>query len=249
MRSLFLLLIWVTATLAAHVELVLDEELVTRYRTKPGLGARAAAGATVPFEYPLFSQCDSKWGSDLMVTKTVCQVGCLMSSTSMAIMGFGIPIPPPPSTQPVTSNPGTLNSWLKSNNGYDDSNDFIESAAQNIDPQRIVWPADAMHTSNDLSYETISSYLQKRRVVIANVNQGHHFVLVVGYSTDNDTLIVHDPGSLVFPFIIFLAHPQREKKNSLDPFSPSPCLLSFEQAMFAIPTLTPKTLLVGGSST
>jgi hypothetical protein len=132
-------------------------------------------------------------------------------------MGFGIPIPPPPSTQPVTSNPGTLNSWLKANNGYDDSNDFIESAAQNIDPQRIVWPADAMHTSNDLSYETISSYLQKRRVVIANVNDGHHFVLVVGYSTDNDTLIVHDPGSLIFPFIIS-SLTLREKKSHFPPF-------------------------------
>jgi len=47
---------------------------------------------TVPFKFPMFKQSDSRWGQDIMVTKTISQVGCLMSSTSMALAGCNIPI-------------------------------------------------------------------------------------------------------------------------------------------------------------
>ena len=168
--------------------LLLDEQLVQAFKAKP----LRAANATIPYKYPLFSQCDSKWGADIMVTKTVCQVGCLMSSTSMALRGSNIPIPPPPSSGSVSADPGTFNSWLKANGGYDDSNDFIESSAEQING--VVWPADAMHKTNDLSFDTVRSYIQKGRIMIANVNQGHHFVLAVGWGDDADTIMVNDPG-------------------------------------------------------
>lgn len=66
---------------------------------------------------------------------------------------------------------------------------------------RITWPEDGMHRGNDIPFETIVSYLEKGRVVIGNVNRvvtkgirgGEHFVLVVGYSSDGDTLAVNDP--------------------------------------------------------
>jgi hypothetical protein len=136
-------------------------------------------------------QCDSKWGDDIMVTKTICDVGCLMSSTSMGLAGTGIPIKAPL----IDSTPKTLNVWLKNNDGYDDSNDLIETQVPLIDPSRIAWPEDAMHKTNDLSYETVRSYLDKGRIVIANVNNGGHFVLLTGYSeTDGDTFAVNDPG-------------------------------------------------------
>ena len=170
--------------------LLRDEQLVQAFKAKP---LRAVmANATIPYSYPLFSQCDSKWGADIMVTKTVCQVGCLVSSTSMALRGSNIPIPPPPSSGSVSADPGTFNSWLKANGGYDDSNDFIESSAEQING--VVWPADAMHKTNDLSFDTVRSYIQKGRIMIANVNQGHHFVLAVGWGDDADTIMVNDPG-------------------------------------------------------
>ena len=49
-----------------------------------------------------------------------------------------------------------------------------------IQPNRIRWPSDGMHSSNDLPYKTIVAYLHKPRVVIANVMKGEHFVLVTG---------------------------------------------------------------------
>ena len=179
----------VSLGLTASVELRINQEIKKQFAAK----SFTKTNETVPFVYPLFSQCDKVWGDDMMVTKTVCDVGCLMSSTSMALSGTGILIPTT-STSVTQSNPGSLNTWLKANGGYDDSNDFIESVAHEIDTSRVFWPSDAMHSTNDLSFATIVGYLEKGRIVIANVNSGHHFVLVVGYSADGDTLIVNDPG-------------------------------------------------------
>ena len=58
-----------------------------------------------------------------MVTTTICKVGCLMSSTSMALAGNSILI-----DGKIPANPGTVNTWLKDNNGYDSTNDFEENA-------------------------------------------------------------------------------------------------------------------------
>jgi hypothetical protein len=157
--------------------------------------ASASNNTVIPFDYPLFKQCDDRWTDDIMDTKTICQVGCLMSSTSMGLAGTGIPIKSILSIIDIHSTPKTLNIWLKNNDGYDGSNDLIESAVPNIDPERISWPDDAMHRTNDLPYETVKSYLDKGRIVIANVHNGGHFVLLTGYSLDDgDTFTVNDPG-------------------------------------------------------
>ena len=42
---------------------------------------------------------------------------------------------------------------------------------------------------------SVVTFLERGRVVIANVNNGGHFVLLTGYSkSDNDTFAVNDPG-------------------------------------------------------
>lgn len=115
-----------------------------------------------------------------------------MSSTAMALNGTNIPISETPY---VLSNPKTFNHWLQNNDGYDDSNDLIETAVPAINPDRIVWPDDAFHKENDLPFETVAEYLEQGRVVIANVNNGGHFVLLTGYALDDgDTFSVNDPG-------------------------------------------------------
>lgn len=127
-----------------------------------------------------------------MDTKTVCNVGCLMSSTSMGLAGTNIPIKSRPE---IDSTPKTLNEWLRRNDGYNGSNDLIETQVPLIDPARIFWNEDAFHKTNDLPYDTVRSYLDKGRIVIANVNNGGHFVLLTGYSEeDGDTFAVNDPG-------------------------------------------------------
>jgi hypothetical protein len=56
--------------------------------------------------YPLFTQCDVRWKNDIMGTKTICAVGCLMSSVSMVLNDCGKTI------NGGTANPKSLNQWL-----------------------------------------------------------------------------------------------------------------------------------------
>lgn len=56
--------------------------------------AKQNAIATIPFNYPMYKQSDPRWGKDIMVNKTISEVGCLMSSTAMALAGCGIFIGP-----------------------------------------------------------------------------------------------------------------------------------------------------------
>lgn len=123
-----------------------------------------------------------------MGTKTICQVGCLMSSTAMGLAGTHNPI------KIIPSNPKSLNEWLKNNEGYD-GNNLIETQVPLINPDRIFWPDDGFHKTKDLSFEEVTKYIEKGRIVIGNVNNGGHFVLLTGYSTeDGDTFAVNDPG-------------------------------------------------------
>lgn len=143
-------------------------------------------------KYPVYKQCDPRWGSNVMGAnnQTICDVGCLMSSISSALAGTDIHI------ENVTSTPATLNEFLRTHHGYDPNSALFESVIPKINPARIVWPPDGMHTTNDLNFTTIKEYLDRPvpRIVIANVMQGQHFVLVVGYRSDGDTLVVNDSG-------------------------------------------------------
>lgn len=148
-----------------------------------------AAVAVVPFMYPLYKQCDPRWGNDIINTETVCAVGCLISSTSMALAGKNLSI------SNSTATPGTINAWLRTHNGYDGQNDFIESSLPALNPSHISWPSDGMHTTNDVPLATIQAYLTAGRPVIAWVRNRTHFVLVIGWDASNsDTLYVNDPG-------------------------------------------------------
>eukprot|EP01096_Ripella_sp_DP13-Kostka_P003143 TRINITY_DN14533_c0_g1_i1.p1 TRINITY_DN14533_c0_g1~~TRINITY_DN14533_c0_g1_i1.p1 ORF type:complete len:217 (+),score=66.94 TRINITY_DN14533_c0_g1_i1:73-651(+) len=147
----------------------------------------------IPKQYPLFLQCDPQWGADVIVSETVCQVGCLMSSISMALNGQGLTIPEGGQNN-STANPGTLNSWLLQNHGYTQGNDLREKVVQLIDPKRIHY-VGAFIPQTALVTKQIVSWLNDRSYgVIANVLNGSHFVLVTGYESENEEkFLVNDP--------------------------------------------------------
>ena len=78
------------------------------------------------------------------VKRGLTAVGCLMSSTSMALAGHGIDV------GGKGANPGSLNAWLRAHNGYTPTNDFEESALDSVSsllsPGAVRWPKDGMHT-------------------------------------------------------------------------------------------------------
>eukprot|EP00949_MAST-11_sp_MAST-11-sp1_P002653 g2653.t1 len=162
--------------------------------------------AMIPQPYRLFKQYDYRWANDTMTSTTVAKVGCLMSSTSMAINGHGILIPQwytsAASAETQTShdggnvsNPGTLNAWLRKHHGYVGDNNLDEAAVPKVDPQHISWGDSGMHKANDISMDAIKGSLRAGQPVIANVLKGRHFVLVVGWDEVEETkLYVNDPG-------------------------------------------------------
>ncbi|RYG57092.1 hypothetical protein EON66_01230 [archaeon] len=95
--------------------------------------------AVIPKAYPLYKQCDPRWGSHLIVSETICEVGCLMSSTSMAIAGHNISI------NHALSTPDTLNTFLQQNGGYTSGNDMEESVVPQVNTKYISWPSSGMH--------------------------------------------------------------------------------------------------------
>ena len=95
-------------------------------------------------------------------------------------------------------------------------------------------------TKDGLTYELILQWIEAGRVVIANVLEGHHFVLSVGGSEDGDTIEVHDPGDLT----ALPEHPHHPPQPTHQPAVPHGSKGSIRQ------TTATRTMLWGsGSST
>ncbi|KAL4426791.1 hypothetical protein ABPG74_006588 [Tetrahymena malaccensis] len=128
-------------------------------------------------DYPLFKQCDDSWGSEELGPgpKTICRIGCLISSVSMALNSYGVQI------DGQEANPSTLNQWLSQNGGYSS--------------QLFVWGSVSsfgFSYQGQVSAEEGKEALDQSNVVILNVRNGGHWVLATSY--DGDTFYVNDPG-------------------------------------------------------
>jgi hypothetical protein len=151
-------------------------------------------------KYPMYKQCDPAWGDVKMGAngETICDVGCLMTSITMAMAGSGIPMP-----DGSFPTPPLVDAFLQTHSGFvSGSSALSESVVATINPERIQWPANGMHLSNDIPWANITAMLDADvpSIVIANVLHGQHFVLVTGYRADGDTLMVNDPG---FPTVSY----------------------------------------------
>ena len=123
--------------------------------------------------YPLYKQCDSRWGSHELGTSsnTICKAGCLMSSVSMALSGCG-----------KGYNPGTLNTWLKGHGGYVSGDLFVWGSVKSL----------GLAYEGKIANNEISAALGRNEIVILNVHNGAHWVLATSMS--GSTIHVNDPG-------------------------------------------------------
>jgi hypothetical protein len=123
--------------------------------------------------YPMYKQCDSRWGSEQLGTSsnTICKAGCLMSSVSMALSGIG-----------KNFNPGTLNTWLKGHGGYVSGDLFVWGSVNSL----------GLSYVGKVSNSGIQAALNANEIVILNVHNGGHWVLATGMS--GSTINVNDPG-------------------------------------------------------
>jgi len=131
-----------------------------------------------PYEYPFYTQCDQKWGKVIMQKDDICKVGCFLSSISMALAGRGLKIP-----TGLVPTPATLNYWLQKQTnpaGYLDT-DILNTPVLTAISPKIKLGANYMHRTNDLKAGDVVKLMAAGKVVIANVHDGRHFVLLVGY--------------------------------------------------------------------
>ena len=135
--------------------------------------------ATVQAGYPLYKQCDSRWGSDRLGSnsKTVCSAGCLISSVSMVLNGCGRTI------SGAAATPKTLNNYLTNNGGYAQGDNFIWGSVATFELSYLGQTGDHYATRN---------YFSSGHAVILNVNYGTHWVVMTGESGTN--FLVNDPG-------------------------------------------------------
>ncbi|KAJ6227757.1 hypothetical protein M0813_09660 [Anaeramoeba flamelloides] len=140
-----------------------------------------------PLEYPNEKQYDEKWKNDEMGTngQTIGQVGCLMSSVSNAIAGHNILI------DGETSNPDTLNQFLRANDGYTADSGLRHYVVVEVNSTLIeyVGAEDSMTRS-----EIIEALQTKTKVLLPKVGNPH-WVLLTGYDTEDESIYyVSDPG-------------------------------------------------------
>ena len=112
-----------------------------------------------------------------MVDKTVCKVGCLMTSVAMAVRYYNITINNNETT------PGTLNDWLRSNGGYDNESDLYEKVLEKLSDKikyRGSYDKKSKTSNNnimiiiiliiDLTASGVVDHLNNGTVTIANVS-------------------------------------------------------------------------------
>jgi ABC-type bacteriocin/lantibiotic exporter with double-glycine peptidase domain len=122
--------------------------------------------------YPLFKQCDGRWGNEELGTSgtTICSKGCLLSSIAMGLSGTG-----------HSYDPGQLNKWLKSNGGISGFQINYGKLSE------IGLGYDGTCGSGD-----VKTKIDQGKIVCMNVHDGGHWVL--GYAYNGNTIMVNDPG-------------------------------------------------------
>ena len=135
--------------------------------------------ASNPCDFVLYKQCDSRWGGQALGTsksQTICSAGCAMSSTAMLESSYNRSHP---------YNPGQLNEYLNTHNGYVNTDLIVWSAVDPLGPY--------FYQEKHIAEQYIIDGLSSCNGYIANVLNGEHWVLITGYA-GNGNFYVNDPG-------------------------------------------------------
>lgn len=127
--------------------------------------------------WTLFKQCDSKWSGNTLGTcsQTICSAGCAMSSVAMIL-----------NTKGASKDPGSLNSWLKSNGGYSGGCNINWASVDKLGYTKFQGKQNPTESE-------ICNGLKAGHGLVANVHNGGHWVLLTGCN-GNGVFAVNDPG-------------------------------------------------------
>jgi hypothetical protein len=180
----------------------MDHEMIHKFVATAFIAAAALGGVVSPqsFEAPkaaetqkkkaftalLYKQADARWAYDKMGGGAYMRdKGCVISDIAMALAYKGITV------SGATATPGNVNLWLKGHGGYS-GNSVIWSTVNRLS-SRVVFQG-RYYSNTDLSAATLRTYLDAgNKVVIANVRNGGHWVLLTGHN-GGTVFNVNDPG-------------------------------------------------------
>jgi hypothetical protein len=112
-----------------------------------------------------YNQCDYRWANQRLGwcdDYTLCTGGCAMSSTAMIL-----------ATKGVNVDPSSLDDWLSNNGGYANGCDLIWGS---ID----AFGVTSFQGMENADEDSICNGLAQGHGIVANVNNGEHWVLLTG---------------------------------------------------------------------
>jgi hypothetical protein len=136
----------------------------------------------VELDVPLFRQADERWRADPLgpTQNTLGAEGCAVSSAAMVLASYGI-----------DTDPGRLNAFLKTNDGYTERGWLYWEKAAELAPDRV------RHVYEDLpTYALIDRNLSQRNPVIVRLRYPSgvtHFVVIAG--KQGWDYLTRDPGA------------------------------------------------------
>jgi hypothetical protein len=156
---------------AGHPSKYLNHQSNINYDSKNNTVASKSGG------WVYYNQCDYQWANQRLGwcdQWTICTAGCAMSSAAMILATKGVGV-----------NPSSLDDWLSNNGGYYDGCDLIWASI------------DAYGVTTFQGFQTadegaICNGLSQGHGIVANVNNGEHWVLLTG-CLGGGVFTVNDP--------------------------------------------------------
>ena len=155
--------------------------------------SNASVGCVSTGDFAGWKQCGMEWSNTPMGNsgKTLCNIGCLVTSVSMQIAKSGVP------TNIANFNPGTFVKFLNSNGGFVSGGNFVWGGATKAAPSfKYQGSVYVLGMSRQQKLDKLKSLVSQQGVyVVAEVkgNTGQHWVAVD--SVNGNTINMLDPSS------------------------------------------------------
>lgn len=153
----------------------------------------SSSGCVSTGDFAGWKQCGMSWSNTRMGNsgKTICNIGCLVTSVSMLIAKSGV------QTNIPNFNPGTFVEFLNSNGGFVSGGNFVWAGATKAAPSfKYQGSVYVLGMTKQQKLEKLRSLISQQGVyVVAEVkgNTGQHWVAVD--SINGDVINMMDPGT------------------------------------------------------
>lgn len=156
----------------------------TRNASQILYGIRPGTGTGTNRSDPGWKQKDPRWKNTIMKTKTIGNVGCLMTSVSILLKMTGL--------VNSTFSPAVLNDYLRNNGGYVNGNCFVWAKTDGYVSGWKYTGSGSLTGSNSQKTNKIKKLLLDGKYVVIGVKNNGHYVAATGYTADN--IKISDPG-------------------------------------------------------